>query len=105
MNLARLGNKYLADTEPWKLKKTDEKRTETILHIALQISASLAILSEPFMPFSAEKLKDILALKNVGWEDAGKEIIANNHKINKATYLFEKIEDEKIAEQREKLRR
>ena len=57
------------------------------------------------MPFSAEKLKEILALKNVGWEDAGKEIIESNHKINKATYLFEKIEDEKIAEQREKLRR
>ena len=105
MNLARLGNKYLADTEPWKLKKTDEKRTETILNISLQIAASLAILSEPFMPFSAEKLKDILALKNVGWEDTGKEIIASNHKINKATYLFEKIEDEKIAEQREKLRK
>ena len=60
MNLARLGNKYLADTEPWKLKKTDEKRTETIMNISMQISASLAVLSEPFMPFSSEKLKGIL---------------------------------------------
>ncbi|MBT3571414.1 MAG: methionine--tRNA ligase, partial [Flavobacteriales bacterium] len=78
MNLARLGNKYLADTEPWKLKKTDELRTGTIMHISMQIAASLAILSEPFMPFSSNKLKDILALNKVNWNDAGGIIISNN---------------------------
>jgi methionyl-tRNA synthetase len=105
MSLARLGNKYLADTEPWKLKNTDEKRTETIMNIAIQISASLAILSEPFMPFSSDKLKDILALNNVNWSDAGRIVFTANHQINKATHLFEKIEDEKIEEQRVKLRK
>ena len=104
MNLARLGNKYLADTEPWKLKTIDEKRTETILNIAIQIAASLAILSEPFLPFSSEKLKTILALKNVTWNDAGGVIIKENHQLNQATHLFEKIEDEKIAKQLEKLK-
>ena len=104
MNLARLGNKYLADTEPWKLKTTDEKRTETILNIAIQIAASLAILSEPFLPFSSEKLKIILAIKNVNWNDAGGVIIKENHQLNQATHLFEKIEDEKIAKQLEKLK-
>ena len=104
MNLARLGNKYLADTEPWKLKSTDEKRTETILNIAIQIATSLAILSEPFLPFSSEKLKIILALKNVNWNDAGGIIIKENHQLNQATHLFEKIEDEKIAKQLEKLK-
>ena len=103
MNLARLGNKYLADTEPWKLKKTNESRTETIMNIAMQIAASLAILSEPFMPFSSSKLKDILTLENVNWNDAGNIIAVDNHKINEATHLFEKIEDDKIQEQREKL--
>ena len=103
MNLARLGNKYLADTEPWKLKKTDESRTETIMNIAMQIAASLAILSEPFMPFSSSKLKDILTLENVNWNDARNIIALDNHKINEATHLFEKIEDDKIQEQREKL--
>ena len=103
MNLARLGNKYLADTEPWKLKKTDESRTETIMNIAMQISASLAILSEPFMPFTSDKLKNILALKKVSWSDAGEIIIMENHKINIAIHLFEKIEDKKIQEQRAKL--
>jgi len=103
MNLARLGNKYLADTEPWKLKKTDESRTETIMNIAMQIAASLAILSEPFIPFASSKLKNILALKEVNWSDAGEITIMENHKINKGTHLFEKIEDEKIQAQREKL--
>mgnify|MGYP001497279879 FL=1 len=104
MKLARLGNKYLADTEPWKLKKTDESRTETIMNIAMQIAASLAILSEPFMPFASSKLKNILALKEVRWSDAGEITIMENHKINKAIHLFEKIEDEKIEEQRAKLK-
>jgi methionyl-tRNA synthetase len=104
MNLARLGNKYLADTEPWKLKKTDEKRTETIMNISMQISASLAVLSEPFMPFSSEKLKGLLKLDNVNWNDAGGIIINDNHKINPATHLFNKIEDEQIEQQLEKLK-
>ena len=104
MNLARLGNKYLADTEPWKLKKTDERRTETIMNIAMQIAASLAILSEPFMPFTCKKLKEMLALNNVGWEDAGGKIISDNHKINKATLLFTKIEDDVIEQAIAKLK-
>ena len=120
MNLARLGNKYLADTEPWKLKKTDEQRTETIMNISMQIAASLGILSEPFlpftsnklktilsepfMPFSSDKLKDILALNKVNWNDAGGIIISTNHKINPATHLFNKIEDEQIETQLEKLK-
>ena len=104
MNLARLGNKYLADTEPWKLKKTDERRTETIMNIAMQIAASLAILSEPFMPFTCKKLKEMLALNNVGWEDAGGKTITDNHKINKATLLFTKIEDDVIEQAIAKLK-
>ena len=104
MNLARLGNKYLADTEPWKLKKTDEKRTETIMNISMQISASLAVLSEPFMPFSSEKLKGLLNLDNMTWKNAGGIIINDKHKINPATHLFNKIEDEQIEEQLEKLK-
>ena len=104
MNLARLGNKYLADTEPWKLKKTNEKRTKTILNIAIQIAASLAILSEPFMPFSSNKLKKILAITNITWNDAGGKIIRENHKIAPAIHLFNKIEDEKIEAQLKKLR-
>ena len=103
MNLARLGNKYLADTEPWKLKKTDEQRTESIMNISIQIAASLAILSEPFMPFSSNKLKDILGLSKVNWNDAGGIIIRNNHKIKPATHLFNKIDDEQIEIQLEKL--
>ena len=103
INLARLGNKYLADTEPWKLKKTDEQRAETIMHITIQIAASLAILSSPFMPFSSDKLKKMLSLRNTSWEDAGTHFIVAGHQINKPAHLFEKIEDEKIEEQRKKL--
>lgn len=103
MSLARLGNKYLADTEPWKLIKSDEKRTETILNISIQIAASLALLSEPFMPFSSKKLKKILNIKDKNWLNAGKIIISNNHTINKAEHLFKKIEDEKILAQLKKL--
>ncbi len=103
MNLARLGNKYLADTEPWKLKKTDEQRTETIMNISMQIAASLAILSEPFLPFTSNKLKTILSLKNVNWNDAVGIIINDPHKINPGTHLFNKIEDEQIEIQLEKL--
>ena len=104
MNLARVGNKYLADTEPWKLKKTDEIRTETIMNIAIQIAASLAILSSPFIPFSSDKLKRMLAVKNINWNDAGTIFIAPGHQINKPTHLFEKIEDDKIEQQIIKLK-
>jgi len=103
MNLARLGNKYLADTEPWKLKLNEEKRTETILNIAIQIAGSLAVLSAPFMPFTSKKLSKILNLNNIPWNDAGGIVINANHLINNASLLFEKIEDEKIAQQLEKL--
>ena len=104
MNLARLGNKYLADTEPWKLKKTNEDRTETIMNISVQIAAALAVLCEPFMPFTSKKLKNILNIKSLVWDDAKNFAITDNHKINSATHLFEKIEDEKIQAQLEKLK-
>ena len=104
MNLARLGNKYLADTEPWKLKKIDEKRTETIMNIALQIAVSLSILSEPFLPFSSKKLKDILNVSDLTWESASTENLNAGTKINKSSLLFSKIEDEIIENQILKLK-
>lgn len=102
MNLARLGNKYLADTEPWKLKKTDEKRTQTILNIALQIAAHLSVFSEPFLPFTAHKLSDMLNIEQGRW-DKVKEL-QSGHKINGANLLFSKIEDEVIEQQLSKLK-
>ncbi len=104
MNLARLGNKYLADTEPWKLIKTDEERVKTILNISLQISASLSVLMEPFIPFSADKLKGFLNISDISWENVGSsDIIATGHQINKASLLFEKIDDKEIEVQLQKL--
>ncbi len=104
MNLARLGNKYLADTEPWKLAKTKPERVKTIMNICLQISASLAIVSEPFLPFSAQKLKDLLNLKQYSWEDAKTiSILAVGHQIKKAEFLFSKIEDQAVQKQIDKL--
>ena len=88
MNLARVGNKYLADNEPWKLFKEDRQRTETIMNISLQITASLAILSEPFMPFTSDRLKKLLNIDNFSWDDAGKQIIKNNHQINLQLIYF-----------------
>ena len=104
MNLARLGNKYLADTEPWKLKKTDENRTKTIMNIALQVAASLSILSEPFLPFSANTLKEMLNISDLHWEDAAKQNLNAGSSINKANLLFAKIEDETIENQILKLK-
>ena len=72
MNLARIGNKYLADTEPWKLAKTDTPRVETILHLSLQIAANLAIAFEPFLPFSSQKLRDMLNLASFDWKELGR---------------------------------
>ncbi len=104
MNLARLGNKYLADTEPWKVIKEDEARVQTILNIGLQIAANLAILSEPFLPHTSDKLKQMLNMTHNLWADAGNEnILANNHQIAEAQLLFEKIEDEAIEKQLQKL--
>jgi methionyl-tRNA synthetase len=104
MNLARLGNKYLADTEPWKLKKTNEKRTETIMHIALQIASSLSILSEPFLPFTSNTLQKMLNISNLNWEDAKNHNLKGGIKINAAHLLFAKIEDETIENQVLKLK-
>lgn len=101
MNLARLGNKYLADTEPWKLKKTDEKRTETILNIALQIANHLSVISSPFLPFTSEKLQAILDVKTQSWDEIS--TLEPGHKIKKPILLFEKIDDDKIEEQLSKL--
>ena len=132
MNLARLGNKYLADAEPWKVIKQDEARTKTIMYVALQIASALATLSEPFLPFTSEKLKNILRLRHneeqndevisnkkeiatthknesrndaVSWNDVStkKELLPANHKIGKAELLFSKIEDATIQKQLDKL--
>jgi len=104
MNLARIGNKYLADTEPWKLAKTDLKRTETILNIAMQITANLAITFEPFLPFSAEKLKRLINKNDLKWRDLGSvDLLEVGHQMNPAELLFEKIEDDVIEKQIQKL--
>jgi methionyl-tRNA synthetase len=104
MNLARLGNKYLADTEPWKLIKTDEERVKTILNIGLQISANLAVLSEPFLPFTSQKLYKMLNLSGKKWDEAGSEkLLKDDHQIGEPELLFEKIEDEAIDIQLKKL--
>jgi methionyl-tRNA synthetase len=115
MNVARLGNKYLADEEPWKTIKTDEERTKTVMYVALQIASALAVLSEPFLPFTSEKLKKML---NVSSSDATKEhcientwkdvetktdLIPAGHTIGKGELLFSKIEDEQIQAQLDKL--
>ena len=103
MNLARLGNKYLTETEPWKLIKSDANRTATVLNIALQICASLAIVSEPFIPFSAEKLRNMLNMEKLGWENAGKTLLHEGSKLKPAEIMFEKIEDEAINNQLNRL--
>ena len=91
MELARAGNKYLADTEPWKLIKEDKGRVETILNIALQISANLSVLCEPFLPFTSEKLMGILNSTGWTWKNAGsRDLLPNGHQLNKAELLFEK---------------
>ena len=104
MNLARIGNKYLADTEPWKLAKTDMKRVETILNISLQLVANLAIAFEPFLPFSSEKLRGMIALEGAQWDRLGAiDLLPAGHKLSKPELLFEKIEDEVIEAQIQKL--
>ena len=109
MNLARLGNKYLADEEPWKVIKEDKERVKTIMFVALQIATSLAVLSEPFLPFTSEKLKNILAVRSSAVETSWGEIsskeslLPSGHQINKAELLFRKIEDQEIQAQLDKL--
>ncbi|MDE5963733.1 MAG: methionine--tRNA ligase, partial [Alistipes sp.] len=104
MNIARIGNKYLADTEPWKVVKSDPKRVETILHVALQITANTAIAIEPFMPFSAAKILRMLALEKFGWERLGSsDLVPAGHTIGEPELLFEKIEDDVIQRQLDKL--
>lgn len=119
MNLARLGNKYLADEEPWKLIKTDEERVKTIMYVALQIATGLAVLSEPFLPFTSKKLKGILRIaqndqnsvissaveKSIGWDDISSEdiLLPAGHTINPSELLFRKIEDTEIQQQLDKL--
>ena len=104
MNLARLGNKYLADTEPWKLIKTDPERVKTIMGILLDITAALTIILEPFLPFSTEKIRNFLNIEQLGWDKLGEsELLAPGHQINKPSLLFEKIEDEQIDFQVNKL--
>ncbi|QCE41455.1 methionine--tRNA ligase [Psychroserpens sp. NJDZ02] len=105
MNLARLGNKYLADEEPWKLIKTDEVRTQTIMYVALQIASALATLSEPFLPFTSTKLKTILNTTENSWSDISSKdvLLPEGHTIGKGELLFSKIEDEQIQIQLDKL--
>jgi len=120
MNLARLGNKYLADEEPWKTIKTDEERTKTVMYVALQIAAGLAVLSEPFIPFTSKQLKKMLKLNpSLGWNDISSIVapspasgqmpissgglLPTQHQIGEAELLFSKIEDEQIQKQLDKL--
>ncbi|NNJ89632.1 MAG: methionine--tRNA ligase subunit beta, partial [Eudoraea sp.] len=110
MNLARLGNKYLADEEPWKVIKEDPKRVATIMNTALQLATALAVLSEPFLPFTSAKLKKMLRLENsspsLGWESIGQQtsLLPSGNVLGDVELLFRKIEDEEIAAQLEKLK-
>ncbi len=104
MNLARLGNKYLADTEPWKVIKTDPERVKTILNVSLQITANLAIILEPFLPFSMDKLRGWLNIGDLNWESAGSTVLLRpGHVISAGDLMFTKIEDEEISRQMQKL--
>ena len=106
MNMARLGNKYLADEEPWKLIKTDPERVKTVMYVALQIATALAVASEPFLPFTSEKLKRMLQLGAITWENLktnANELLKAGHRIGTAELLFEKIEDAAIEKQLQRL--
>ncbi|MDR2384725.1 MAG: methionine--tRNA ligase [Tannerella sp.] len=104
MNLARIGNKYLADTEPWKVAKTDMERTGTILHLSLQITANLAVAFEPFLPFSSEKLYKMLNINHLKWDKLGSvDLLESGRQLGKAELLFEKLEDGTIEKQVQKL--
>ncbi len=104
MNLARLGNKYLADTEPWKVVKTDPERVKTILNVSLQITANLAILLEPFLPFSMDKLRGWLGITNLRWDAAGRsDLLVPGHVVSSGELMFTKVEDAEIEKQVKKL--
>ncbi|MDX1628786.1 MAG: methionine--tRNA ligase subunit beta, partial [Fulvivirga sp.] len=104
MELARLGNKYLADTEPWKLIKENPERVRTIMNIAINITANISIIGEPFLPKTMSKLRAILGIEKQGWKSAGNvELIEPKHKLNKSSLLFEKIEDDVVEKQIKKL--
>ncbi|HKK67999.1 MAG TPA: methionine--tRNA ligase, partial [Bacteroidales bacterium] len=104
MALARLGNKYLTDNEPWKLQKTDPERVKTIMNLSLQICANLSTLAEPFIPFTAIKLREMLNIPEVNWKDTGRlDLIPEGHQFNKPELLFEKVEDEVVEAQKNKL--
>lgn len=106
MELARIGNKYLAETEPWKVFKTDPERIGTILNLALQISANLAIAFEPFLPFSAAKLRTMLCMETFEWENLGRtDLLTAGHQLGESVLLFEKIEDDVIQAQLDRLAR
>ena len=104
MNLARIGNKYLADTEPWKVAKTDMERTATILHLALQIAANLSVAFEPFLPFSSAKLRQMLSMNELQWEELGNiNLLKEGQELGEVSLLFEKIEDATIQAQLDRL--
>ncbi len=104
MNLARLGNKYLTDQEPWKIFKQNPARVETILYISLRICSMLAVLSEPFLPFTSSKMLQMLNMKKLGWDQtASEDIILPGQQIGKPEFLFSKIEDETVQKQIDKL--
>ena len=104
MNLARIGNKYITECEPWKVWKTDPKRVETILYISLQLVANLSIAFEPFLPFSSKKLRDMIGLQDYDWSQLGStNLLTTGHQLNEPQLLFEKIEDSAIQAQLDKL--
>ena len=103
MKLSALGNKYLAETEPWKLIKQDEERVKTIMNIALQITSSLAVLSVPFLPETANKLSEMINLEGLKWDALTEDNITEGHQINKPSLLFQRIDNEVVDEQRAKL--
>ena len=106
MNLARIGNKYIADCEPWKVIKTDPERVKTIINLSLQLTANLAIAFEPFLPFSSKKLYGMLNVEALGWENLGStELLKPGHQLAKPELLFEKIEDDAIQAQMDRLER
>ena len=104
MNLARIGNKYIADSEPWKVVKTDPERVKTVIYISLQLTANLAIAFEPFLPFSSERLRTMIDMPEFSWEDLGKtDLLAPGKRLPKPELLFTKVEDEAIEQQMKKL--
>ncbi len=105
MQLARLGNKYLADREPWKVIKNDKERVASIVYVSLQLAAALSILGRPFLPFAAKKMAQMLQLPEIHWADLATELLPSGHKLGKAALLFERIEDTAIEAQIERLRK